>query len=85
MQQSEVDQVFIDLIGIASIPFVITLIIFIIWLYFGIGTLMRLTDIKYLLEEIKYNQETRDYKSETTSIKETHNDEAPEEVVDTHK
>jgi len=85
MQQSEINQAFINLIGIASIPFVIALIIFIIWLWFGIGTLMRLTDIKYLLQDIKYNLEMKDYKSKIVDIKETHVDETTEtdELEDT--
>ena len=54
MDQSAVNNTLIGLMGIASIPFIISLIIFILWLYFGFGTLTRLTDIKYLLKDIIY-------------------------------
>jgi len=57
------------LVGIATIPIVIALIIFCLWLYFGIGTLTRLTDIKYLLDDIKNaleNDNANDVSSEAT-------------------
>ena len=38
------------ILGIIS--FVVPFIIFCLWLYFGIGTLTRLTDIKYKLDDI---------------------------------
>jgi hypothetical protein len=37
----------------ALIAIGITLIIFLLWLYFGAGTLSRLTDIKYKLNDIE--------------------------------
>lgn len=40
------------IIGIATIPFIIAFIIFCLWLYFGFGTLTRLTDIKYKLDDL---------------------------------
>lgn len=52
MDQSAVNGALTGIMGITSILFIIPLIIFIIWLWFGIGTLERLTDIKYLLKDI---------------------------------
>jgi|GEM_PF-1490615 hypothetical protein len=67
MPQSANNDWLIGLIGVASIPLIIAFIIFIIWLIFGIGTLTRLTDIKYLLDDIKValeNNNTSDVSSE---------------------
>lgn len=67
MDQSAVNDALIGLMGIASIPLIIALIIFFIWLSFGIGTLTRLTDIKYLLDDIKValeNNNSSDVSSE---------------------
>lgn len=51
--------------GLAFVLFLIPFIIFCLWLYFGFGTLTRLTDIKDLLEDIRNTLENNNSSSQS--------------------
>jgi hypothetical protein len=60
MDQSTFNDYLMKLFTTSSIPFVVGVIIFCLWLYFSIGMITRLTDIRYKLEDIHDAMKTKD-------------------------